>query len=123
MPKKVDSIDLQELSRTLREARERKGWTLDQLSHELWDQGLPTAQNKLWRLENNPPKRLDTELLLWLERLLDVQLSTSSSQVLVQDVLDLLDAFLEKKEAPPRPHHNGLAKVYDKAALLKSAKG
>jgi transcriptional regulator with XRE-family HTH domain len=121
MPKKPDNIDLDQLSQTLRDARERKGWTLEQLSHELWDRDLPTAQNKLWRLENNPPKRLDTELLLWLERLLDVQLMSHRTQVLLEEVLDLLDAFIEaKNELPPKPEHQSLHEIYDKALQLKS---
>lgn len=121
MPPKTDNIDLEELSRTLRDARERKGWTLEQLSHELWDRGLPTAQNKLWRLENNPPKRLDTELLLWLERVLEVQLLSNTSQVLLQDVLELLDTFIEAKNGlPPKPEHKGLHGVYEKLLQLKS---
>lgn len=121
MPKKPDNIDLDQLSQTLREARERKGWTLEQLSHELWDRGLPTAQNKLWRLENNPPKRLDTELLLWLERLLGVQLLSHRTQVLLQDVIDLLDTFLDAGTGnPPKPEHSGLHEIYEKALLIKS---
>ena len=122
MARKSSSVNLDELSSTLREARDRKGWTLEQLSHELWDRGLPTAQNKLWRLENNPPKRLDSELLLWLEKVLEVQLihPESKNQVLLSDVLELLDAFAECEDGlPPRPANQGLHIIYEKVAKLR----
>ena len=74
MSRPLQEISAEQLSRTLREARERKGWTLEQLARELWVRGFPTSQNKLWRLENKPPNRIDTELLLWLEKVLEVEL-------------------------------------------------
>lgn len=119
---KNSSVNLDELSRLLREARERKGWTLEQLSHELWDRGLPTAQNKLWRLENNPPKRLDTELLLWLENVLEVQLihPENKNQVLLRDVLELLDSFTEMEDGlPAKPVNEGLHIIYEKVAQIR----
>lgn len=121
MARKHDHIDLEELSRKIREARERKGLTLEELSHELWQSGFPTSQNKLWRMENKPPKRLDGELLLWLERKLDVSLveSGDQNQVLIEDVLELLDRFLEgKEELPSRPANPGLGEIYDRIAKL-----
>jgi transcriptional regulator with XRE-family HTH domain len=120
MPRRFDDIDLDELSRAVHDARDKKGWTLEELSYELRDCGLPTAQNKLWRLENKPPKRLDTELLLWLEKILEVNLLPQQNQVLLQDVLDLLDAFIEaESELPPKPTHKSLHQVYAKALQLK----
>ncbi len=71
MDKPIQELSLPKLSKTVYEARLKKGWTLEQLSHELWERGFPTAQNKLWRLENKPPKRIDTELLLFLEKVLE----------------------------------------------------
>ena len=68
MSRRLQELSREQLSRSLREARERKEWTLEQLARELWVRGFPTSQNKLWRLENKPPKRVDTELLLWLEK-------------------------------------------------------
>lgn len=121
MARKHDNIDLEELSRKLREARERKGMTLEELSHELWQSGYPTSQNKLWRMENKPPKRLDGELLLWLERKLDVSLveSEDQNQVLIDDVLELLDGFLSGGEdVPSRPSNPGLGEIYDRVAKL-----
>ena len=122
MAQKTEGINLEELSSALREARERKGWTLDQLSHELWDRGLPTAQNKLWRLENNPPKRLDTELLLWLEKLLDVHLLPNKNQVLLQDVLDLIDRFIDSPSSTPEePECGAMHEIYEKLVHMRSA--
>ncbi len=93
MARKLEDISLEELSAALRRARERKGWTFEELSHALWECGFPTSQNKLWRMENNPPKRVDTELLLWLEKVLEVELlpADEKNQVLIDDVLELLD--------------------------------
>lgn len=121
MARKSDNIDLEALSRTLREAREAKGWTLEQLSHELWGK-YPTSQNKLWRLENNPPSRLDSELLLWLEKVLEVQLihPEHKNQVLLSDVFELLDSFAESDDGlPPKPANQGLHEIYDKVAKIK----
>jgi len=121
MARKHDNIDLEALSRKIREARERKGLTLEELSHELWQSGFPTSQNKLWRMENKPPKRLDSELLLWLERKLDVSLvdSENQNQVLIHDVVELLDSFLDKKEdRPQRPANPGMGEIYDRVAKL-----
>ena len=120
MATEIQKISLRELSNSLKEAREKKGWTLEQLSHELWQRGFPTSQNKLWRMENKPPKRVDTELVLWLERLLDVELMdpTRTRQVLIDDVLELLDGFILAADSdaspPPRPANRSLASVHDR---------
>ena len=107
------------LSNAVRETRREKGWTLEQLSHQLWEMGFPTAQNKLWRLENKPPKRIDTELLLFLEKALDVELldSDEKNQVLITDVLELLDCFVDGK-IPERPTNGSLQEIYDRLLLL-----
>ena len=106
-------ISRDQLSRRLREARERKDWTLDQLARELWLRGFQVSQNKLWRLENKPPGRVDTELLLWLEKLLQVELFADNSQthVLIEDVIAILDAFHEGK-VPPVPENDGLRRIH-----------
>lgn len=106
MPRVLQEISLAELTRALRDAREKKGWTLEQLSHELWQAGYPTSQNKLWRMENKPPRRVDTELLLWLEKVLDTELIRSSdqNQILIDDVLELIDRFIDaEKSGAPKP--------------------
>ena len=119
-------VDLTNLSQTVREARRGKGWTLEQLSHELWERGFPTAQNKLWRLENRPPKRLDSELLLWLEKVLEVELieSGDKKQVLIEDVLELVDRFVEASETgafPETPANRGLQLLYDKLIVITNS--
>jgi hypothetical protein len=105
MARILQPVDLGQLSQSVREARERKGWTLQQLSHELWASGFPTSQNKLWRLENCPPRRVDTELLLWLEKVLGIPLldAGEGKPVLVEDVLALIDGFERHRrgEGPP----------------------
>ena len=123
MARKLQEVNLEELSQAVRAARAKKGWTLEQLSHELWDRGLPTAQNKLWRLENNPPKRIDTELLLWLEKVLDVELldQENKTQVFIEDVVELIDAFIgvgKQEDAPDRPSNGSLREIYEKLQLL-----
>ena len=97
----------------------RKAGHLEQLSHQLWEMGFPTAQNKLWRLENKPPKRIDTELLLFLEKALDVELldSDEKNQVLITDVLELLDRFVDG-EIPEGPANGSLQEIYDRLLLL-----
>ena len=45
MARKLEEVNLAELSASLREARDRKGWTLEELSHALWERGFPTSQN------------------------------------------------------------------------------
>ena len=123
MAQTPQDIDLANLSRTVRKARQEKGWTLEQLSHELWERGFPTAQNKLWRLENRPPKRVDSGLLLWLEKVLEVELidSGDKKQVLIEDVLELVDRFVEASETgaqPAIPGNRGLQLLYDKLTVI-----
>jgi len=104
MARKLEEISLTEMSAALRRARERKGWTLEELSHALWQAGFPTSQNKLWRMENKPPKRVDTELLLWLEKVLEVELLPGEKhQVLIDDVIGLLDEIGAARAAGEEP--------------------
>ena len=119
MTRAIKQLDLPKLSNAVREARREKGWTLEQLSHQLWEMGFPTAQNKLWRLENKPPKRIDTELLLFLEKALDVELldSDEKNQVLITDVLELLDRFVDG-DIPEAPANGSLQEIYDRLQLL-----
>ena len=123
MSRPLQEISLEQLSRTLREARERKNWTLEQLARELWVRGFPTSQNKLWRLENKPPNRIDTELLLWLEKVLEVPLleGNDRKQVLIEDVLAVLDAFTASRSPAP-PDDASLRRVHDKVARLLAAR-
>jgi len=124
MARALETVDLECLSGALKRAREAKGWTLQQLSHELWARGFPTSQNKLWRLENNPPKRVDTELLLWLEKVLGADLLKGGEPqpVLLEDVTGLVDAFIAcragsaKIPAPPTSQH--LLRIYEKLLVL-----
>ncbi|MFT4550945.1 MAG: transcriptional regulator with XRE-family HTH domain [Pseudoalteromonas tetraodonis] len=123
MAKAHQQVSLSKLSSTLREARQEKGWTLEQLSHELWERGFPTAQNKLWRLENKPPKRIDTELLLFLEKVLDVELidSEDNKQVLIEDVLELVDRFVDSAAdngVPEMPSNGRLREIHRKLMVL-----
>lgn len=112
------------LSERIRTARERKGLTLEALARELWISGFPTSQNKLWRMENRPPKRPDKELLLWLERKLEVQLVDHGEhrQVLLEEIIDLLDGFAGSPEregsSMERPTNPGLAEIYDRVAKI-----
>lgn len=117
MSRPLQEISLEQLSRTLREARERKGWPLEQLARELWARGFPTSQNKLWRLENKPPRRIDTELLLWLEKVLNVELLSAGDQkqVLIEDVIALLDSFSAAAQPPENP---GLRRIHDRVTRL-----
>ncbi len=119
MSRAFQEIHLDQLSRTLRDARERKGWTLEQLARELWLQGFPTSQNKLWRLENKPPGRIDTELLLWLEKVLEVQLldSDDQRQVLIDDVISLIETF-DGPQPPPLPASRGLRVIHERLSVL-----
>ena len=123
MAKKLEEISLAEMSSALRTGRERKGWTLEELSHALWEAGYPTSQNKLWRMENNPPKRVDTELLLWLEKVLEVELlpDGEKNQVLIDDVLELLDDIGAAREAgspPKEPSSRNLQRIRGKVIEL-----
>jgi len=123
MPRPLKEISLDQLSQNLRRAREKKGWTLEQLSHELWNHGYPTSQNKLWRLENKPPKRVDTELLLWLEKVLEVEVidGEEKKQVLMEDVIQLLDAFLlarNQGKVPKLPENRTLQDIYHRLKKL-----
>jgi transcriptional regulator with XRE-family HTH domain len=113
------AICREHLSRTLREAREHRGWTLEQLSRELWLRGCMASQNKLWRLENRPPVRVDTELLLWLEKVLQVELFETDGQahVLIEDIIALLDTF-HAGEIPPVPENDGLRRIHHCVLLL-----
>jgi len=124
MDKATQELSLPKLSKTVYEARMAKGWTLEQLSHELWERGFPTAQNKLWRLENRPPKRIDTELLLFLEKVLGVELidSGEKNQVLIEDVLELLDHFVAD-EVPEKPSNSSLQPIYERLLLLQRPPG
>jgi transcriptional regulator with XRE-family HTH domain len=123
MAKAIQEISLPKLSKTVREARLEKGWTLEQLSHKLWECGYPTAQNKLWRLENKPPKRIDTELLLFLEKVLNIKLieSAEQKQVLIEDVLELVDQFVGASASggvPEPPGNRSLNEIYEKLVAL-----
>jgi transcriptional regulator with XRE-family HTH domain len=127
MPRALNDASLEGLSQTLRSARERKGWTLEQLSHELWSRGLPTSQNKLWRLENNPPQRPDTELLLWLEKVLAVELINPSDkkQVFIEDVLGLIDSFIAtspRGSIPALPENHTLHEIHHRLKKLVRAR-
>lgn len=115
MSRPLQEISNEKLSQTLSEARERKGWTLEQLARELWMRGFPTSQNKLWRLENKPPSRIDTELILWLEKVLEVQILDGSDkqQVLIEDVLALIHSFASSN-APPVPATEGLRRIHER---------
>jgi transcriptional regulator with XRE-family HTH domain len=118
-------INLEELSTRLKTARQRKSWTLERLAYELWNLGFPTAQNKLWRMENNPPRRLDMELLLWLEKVLEVELlpAAEKKQVLIDDVLDLIDGFIaarHKGNAPPPPASAALSEIHRRLHQLST---
>jgi len=126
MAEPIEEKNLLELSQSIRSARSRKGWTLEKLSHELWERGFPTAQNKLWRLENKPPKRIDSELLLWLEKVLGVELfgSGEKQQVLIVDVLEILDGFADpdgEAALPIVPRSGGLQQIHEKVAALARA--
>jgi transcriptional regulator with XRE-family HTH domain len=123
MSRPLKEVSPDELSRTLRGARERKGWTLEQLARELWLRGFPTSQNKLWRMENKPPSRIDTELLLWLEKVLDVELlgGGDNSQVLIEDVIGLIDAF-HAPSPPPAPETSGLRSIHERLEQLLQRK-
>ena len=118
MSRPLQEISLEQLSNSLSTARERKGWTLEQLARELWLRGFPTSQNKLWRLENKPPARIDTELLLWLEKVLEVELlgSDEQKQVLIEDVIALFDTFAAA--AQPPPENAGLRRIHDRLTRL-----
>ena len=122
MANSLQEINLKELSEKIRAARDAKGWTLEQLSHQLWQSGLPTAQNKLWRLENKPPKRLDTELLHYLEKVLEVELidSGDKKQVFIEDVLELVEQFVvaEDGSIPEPPTNSGLHGIHEKLVAL-----
>ena len=124
MPRVLKEISLDELARALHDAREKKGWTLEQLSHELWQAGYPTSQNKLWRMENKPPKRVDTELLLWLEKVLGTELirSGDKNQILISDVLELIDRFVEAAKAgapkPKLPPNESLHEIHRRLRQL-----
>ena len=113
MSQALPEISREQLSRTLREARERKGWTLEQLARELWTRGFPVSQNNLWRLENKPPRRVDTELLLWLEKVLNVELldGRDQTQVLIEDVIAIMDSFMAGT-VPPTPESEGLRRIH-----------
>jgi transcriptional regulator with XRE-family HTH domain len=124
MAKTLQKVSLSKLSQTVRDARLAKGWTLEQLSHELWELGFPTAQNKLWRLENKPPKRIDTELLLFLEKVLGVELihSEEKNQVLIEDVLELVDCFVEAAgdgAVPQEPASRSLRAIHERLVELR----
>lgn len=126
MAKTIQEVNLPKLSRAVSEARQKKGWTLEQLSHELWQSGFPTAQNKLWRLENKPPKRIDTELLLFLEKVLDVPLldTGEQKQVLIEDVIDLIDGFVDSAgdgPLPDKPANRNLGLIYEKLLALRNS--
>lgn len=125
MSRPLQEISHEQLSRALSDARERKGWTLEQLARELWVRGFPTSQNKLWRLENKPPGRIDTELLLWLEKLLEVELlgGTDKKQVLIEDVLALLDTFDNNTATPPAPQYDGLRRIHERVNRLLQNRG
>lgn len=124
MARALETVDLESLSEALKRAREAKGWTLQQLAHELWSRGFPTSQNKLWRLENHPPKRVDTELLLWLEKVLDAGFLKSGEPqpVLVDDVTGLLDAFIVYRAGgaglPDPPSSQHLRRIYERLKVL-----
>ncbi|HWB04106.1 MAG TPA: helix-turn-helix transcriptional regulator [Verrucomicrobiales bacterium] len=119
MSRAIQEIDLETLSNSLRTARERKGWTLEHLARELWVRGFATSQNKLWRLENNPPSRIDTELLLWLEKVLEVDLlgGDNQHQVLIDDVVSLIESF-HSPAIPPAPKSQGLRRIHDQLKQL-----
>jgi transcriptional regulator with XRE-family HTH domain len=121
MPKQRPKIDLERLSPVLREAREAKGWTLEELSHQLWERGFTTSQNKLWRLENSPPKRVDSELLLWLEKVLETSLLEQEhrTHVLIEDVLSIMDGVLKHGgRIPKHSGHHGLRVIHERAIKL-----
>lgn len=123
MAKALQQVSLTKLSATLKDARQSKGWTLEQLSHELWERGFPTAQNKLWRLENKPPKRIDAELLLFLEKVLDVELIDcgEKNQVLTEDVLALVDQFVDSVGTGSVPNTQGnrrLSEIHRRLLVL-----
>jgi len=78
-------------------------------------------------LENRPPRRVDTELLLWLEKVLGTELLAheQKSQVLIEDVLHLVDAFAMaggSAPLPPLPLNQGLRRIYERLAHLLDAR-
>ncbi|GEM_PF-4137205 len=78
---------VRELAARVKKARKEKNWSLEELSRKLNNDGYPTSQNKLFRLENKPPEKVDAELVRRLEELLGVSLSASSDQI-VQRVIE-----------------------------------
>lgn len=123
MARRLQEVDLKAMSETIRAARERRGMTLEELSHALRLRGYPTSQNKLWRMENNPPRRVDTELVLWLEKILDVSLISPDEkrQVLIDDVVELVDTFLVARATgtvPNEPANASLVAIHTKLIEL-----
>ena len=86
---------------------------------------LPSTKRSLFwkRLIRRPPKRVDTELLLWLEKVLEVELLPDGhkNQVLIDDVLDLLDEIGAAREAgspPKKPADRNLQRIRGKVLEL-----
>ncbi len=64
-------VDIDELAGWVASQRAAKGWSLEDVAYKLRDTGYPVSVNKIWRLEQGSSrvKRLDLELVMWLEQL------------------------------------------------------
>lgn len=84
------------VSVAFRNARLKMGLTLEAVAGELYARGYPTAVNKLWRLENSPPEKVDEALIAWLNAVLKTDLvEGGTSVVLVEDVLKCIQRVFE----------------------------
>jgi hypothetical protein len=85
------------VSVAFRNARLKMGLTIEAVAGELYARGYPTAVNKLWRLENSPPEKVDETLIAWLNAVLKTNLvEGGTSVVLAEDVLRCIKSVFDE---------------------------
>lgn len=77
--------------------RDEAGLSLQELAFRLREFGFPVSPNKLWRLEHGSSriKKLDGELLMWLERVFQKQCPYLHGAPAAMDQAALVDWIAE----------------------------
>lgn len=109
--------------------REYNRLTLDDLTQEVRSRGYPISINKLWRLENGKLKKVDYELRIRLEEILDEKTQQGREKkrnetfLFHDDVMELIDRIVKGEELSGLLQNPYLRDIYQKLIKHFDIKG